>query len=103
LVEPGGDRGAQPVDGKPIELPGHRHHQRLVFIPQQLGGLDPHHLLGSRTPSTHLRTGLADTGLGHSRTLSGPLRRWSRECSGIRLLITNRGRVVNNVALSGGR
>jgi hypothetical protein len=62
LVEPGCDRGAEPIHGKQIDLPGHRHHQRLALSVHNSAGLDPHQLLARRTPTTaQIRIGTANT------------------------------------------
>lgn len=71
LVEPGGNRRPEPVDGEHIDLPGHRHHQRLAPGMHHPAGSDPHHLLGSRTQAgAEISIAIANTRLVHPRTIS---------------------------------
>ncbi len=72
LVKPGGDRCPEPADGEHIDLPGNRHHQRLASGLHHPAGMDPHHLLGGRTPtSAEIRIGITNTWLVHPGTISG--------------------------------
>jgi len=71
LVEPCCDRCPEPVDGEHIDLPGHRHHQRLAPGMHHPAGIDPHHLLGRRTQaSAEFSIAIANTWLGHPRTIA---------------------------------
>jgi hypothetical protein len=52
LVEPGGDRGAEPIHGDQIDLPTYRHHECLARRVHHSAGVDPHQLLARRPPTT---------------------------------------------------
>jgi hypothetical protein len=61
IDEPGGHRGAQPIDCQQINLPGHRHHQRRTGGVGHAGGLDPQQLLIRRTQhATEIGIGAAN-------------------------------------------